>query len=280
MMYNIGMMEQYGIQDWIDEKYWNEQLSINQIAVLYPCSYTSMHRWMEKYCIGRRDMNDARRLRGGGNSIKYEINETIFEKCDSPEKAYWIGFIMADGCVSISHRGEYLLVIRLKNGDKNHLEKFRQFLSVNIPIKERWITGGNAKPRKDASISISRKKIVDSLKQYGIVPRKTGKEQIKNIPQEYHSDFIRGYFDGDGCLLRAKKTGQLSLQIACASKLFIQSIQEILIKHCNLLKTKLPHRSNCYKLTYGGNLQVPRIFNYLLQNSDVKLERKYKLLEN
>lgn len=210
---------------------------------------------------------------------KYSIDETMFEKCDSPEKAYWLGFIMADGNININNRGGYRLIINLKNGDKNHLEKFRQFLNANVPIEERWISGGNAKSRKIASISICRKKIFNSLKQYGIIPRKTGMEQIRNIPEQYYSDFIRGYFDGDGCLLRAKETGQLSMEIVCASKLFIQSLQKILIKHCNLLKTKLQQKSSCYKLTYGGNIQVPRIFNYLLQNSNVRLERKYKLLE-
>ena len=30
----------------------------------------------------------------------YKINDRYFEIIDNPNKAYWLGFIAADGCVS------------------------------------------------------------------------------------------------------------------------------------------------------------------------------------
>ncbi|KKN22665.1 hypothetical protein LCGC14_0912750 [marine sediment metagenome] len=277
MVYNIDIMKLYENKDWLTKQYWGTKLSSVKIAKICSVTKTTIFRWMRRHDIPRRNKIDVDNLREG--TRKYLLNENIFKECDTAEKAYWIGFIMADG--NISHRDDekhYRLKIRLQKRDKNHIEKFLKFLSSNVPIKE---TNYNNNP-PTAGVEINGKKLVNTLEQYGIVPRKTGKEQIKNIPEQYYPDFIRGYFDGDGCLAlskRYRKRNSLAFFLACASQKFLQEVQDILLKECNLTKTKIIQQNNCYSLRYGGNLQVPRIFNYLLQNSDVQLERKYKLLE-
>ncbi len=211
---------------------------------------------------------------------KYSINETVFEKCDTPEKAYWLGFIMADG--NIKGDGQhYVLRFHLQKRDKNHVGKFLKFIDSDVPIRE-----DNHGDYSSIRVDINGKKFVNTLKQYGIIPRKTGKEQIKNIPKEYYPDFIRGYFDGDGCLSidrrKNKKKESLCFCLICASVKFLEKIQHILMENCRISKTKIVNmykNDGCYKLAYGGNIQVPRIFNYLLQNSNIQLERKYKLLQ-
>ena len=269
------VMEQYKDRDWLYGMYWVKKLSACDISKTYGMGSTTIYRWMEKFNIPRRDTTDA--INSSGSNKKYLVNESTFESCDTPEKAYWLGFIMADGCVRNKGK-EYALVIELKLGDKNHLEKFNKFLNSDVPIRE-YSRIKNLRKHKTATIQISRKKIVEDLGKYGIIPRKTGREQIKNIPPKYYPDFIRGYFDGDGSFRKGKRGNRFAFSIACASKLFLEQIQSILIKNCDLSKTKISEYSApCYKLNHGSKKQIPRIFNYLLQNSDIKLERKYKSL--
>lgn len=58
-----------------------------------------------------------------------DYNRHIFDIIDSQEKAYWLGFIIADGYLNVDRR---MLRIKLGDKDKNHLEKFIKFLGGNI----------------------------------------------------------------------------------------------------------------------------------------------------
>ena len=63
---------------------------------------------------------------------KYEYNKDYFSKIDTSDKAYWLGFLYADGCINRFYRGEKLKSMTLELGlcyrDKEHLEKFKNCL--------------------------------------------------------------------------------------------------------------------------------------------------------
>ena len=54
-----------------------------------------------------------------------KFNEHIFDIIDTEEKAYWLGFIYADGCISLKTNA---FEISLKYDDINHLNKFNTFM--------------------------------------------------------------------------------------------------------------------------------------------------------
>ena len=87
--------------------------------------------------------------------------------------------------------------------------------------------------------------------------------------------FIRGYFDGDGCIHISKKEKTYHFSIAGTRRL-LRPIQKILIKNCGLNKTKIMQKRNTYYLAYCGRIQVPRILDYLYKDSITYLDRKYK----
>ena len=49
------------------------------------------------------------------------LKEDIFEVIDTPEKAYWLGFLYADGYVQT--RG-YMIALTLSSKDKLHIKEF------------------------------------------------------------------------------------------------------------------------------------------------------------
>ena len=197
---------------------------------------------------------------------QYELNEDIFQTIDSPEKAYWLGFIVADGGIDQSQSGKLEIGLHIK--DKKHLEKFQRFLQSNLPIAE---YPNRKSPR--ALIRVCRKKFVRSLVQYGIVPNKSKSIQFPNISKTWYSDFIRGVFDGDGYMATTE------FRIYSGTKNFLQQIQKVLMDACNINKTKILHTGNkhycTYSIKYGGRNVVKSIVDFLLQHPGPLLERKY-----
>ena len=63
----------------------------------------------------------------------YKANYRIFENIDTPEKAYWLGFIAADGCVYVREKNATIR-IAIKSSDKEHLEKFKKFMESDVKI--------------------------------------------------------------------------------------------------------------------------------------------------
>jgi DNA-binding transcriptional regulator WhiA len=260
----------YQNKDWLIQKHIKEKLSLASMA--RECghiSYQAIQAWMKKHAIPIRHR-------------QYSLHEEIFNSCDSPEKAYWIGFLMADGSIVNQDNRYRRLGLLLAQKDKEHLEKFCSFLNWNGPIQKR-IINTFGKQYSEVKVQVSSKQLVNDLIQYGIIPRKTGQEQIKNIPFRFLRDFIRGYFDGDGSIMRDRH--KKKFVIVSASQKILKQIQGILMKNCQLPQTKIYRKrnsltkqpSNCYALQYGGVYNIQRIADYLYRGATVYLSRKREI---
>lgn len=128
----------------------------------------------------------------------YTLNETFFNKIDTDEKAYWLGFIAADGCVyEPKDNRQKILSIGLQNTDKDHLIKLANSLSSNKPVSEYTRSSDN---RTYVNIQFSSNQLCNDLEKYGITPRKTYNIIWPKINEELIPAYIRGYFDGDGSI--------------------------------------------------------------------------------
>ena len=92
-----------------------------------------------------------------------DYNRHVFDTIDTPEKAYWLGFIVADGYLNIDRR---MLRIKLGNIDKSHLIKYIEFLGGDIEdmLKSethnttgntQWYVTTYCKEIKDALVKLS-----------------------------------------------------------------------------------------------------------------------------
>lgn len=78
---------------------------------------------------------------------KYKADYQKFKNIDSVEKAYWLGFIAADGCVYTREKNSTIR-IQLSVIDKTHLEKFRNFMNSDVKIIDIVQTTGYASKEK------------------------------------------------------------------------------------------------------------------------------------
>jgi len=207
----------------------------------------------------------------------FRRNSNFFKVIDSERKAYWLGFLAADGCVHKNY-----LNLTLQQSDSEILEKFIIDLDSNIIIKSytEGPYGLHKFPTLTSGVCICDSQLVSDLHKLGITERKTFSLQFPNIESQFYAPFIRGFFDGDGCVSIINDSKYPTVQsavflIGCASFPFLSMVQEILMAECNLNKTKLyPKGKNFFSLQYGGNRQCLRIYHFLYDEANIYLERK------
>ena len=197
--------------------------------------------------------------------IKY--NRNIFDNIDSSEKAYWLGFITADGYV---HKNKHMLRIKIGKRDEEHLIKFINFIGGDISMLKYEIH--SITKNKNCYVSLYSKEITNALYKLGIFQAKSGKERIPNINQKYIVDFIRGLWDGDG-FIRENLTGiglVGSYEILSFVQCFFNKSMD-----CKILK--IYSHCNIYKIEYRNKKDIKNILSLLYENSCIYLNRKYDL---
>lgn len=121
-------------------------------------------------------------------------------------------------------------------------------------------------------LRITSKKLSDRLVELGMMQAKT---KIITFPKYFSVEickhFIRGYFDGDGCISLTKRK-QMVISIA-STKEFCEGIQEIVKNECNIPGNVSFHR-NIYYYAFSGNTQVKRFMNFLYSDGGLCLYRK------
>lgn len=124
---------------------------------------------------------------------KYKINSNIFDRIDCPEKAYYLGFLWADGYLN---KNSNVVALELGEKDYAHLQNVALFL--NYPLnKIRY-----RKERNTYRMSFSDKALASALRSLNF----KGHNYKEVIPQEFILDFLRGFFDGDGSVYSQGKT--------------------------------------------------------------------------
>lgn len=187
--------------------------------------------------------------KGKDRSRKYYCNFNYFNKIDSPNKAYWLGFIAADGCVYKRELCSSSLKIEINKKDIEVLNNFLEDIDGKNPIKTY---------KNMASIEIVSDIIFNDLGNYNIVPNKTWTFTPKNIPMQYYIDFIIGYFDGDGSIcLKNNKNIPSSYQISIVGNLYcLNEIKKMLEEYKIYSDVKVSNRKNKYSKDYFAELRI------------------------
>lgn len=186
----------------------------------------------------------------GQNARKYNINQNYF-KTWSSNMAYMFGFWCADGCI---YNGR-MFDITVGKKDKYIIKKFAEELGYEGPIYD-YVD------RQASRINFSCKVVYDDIVALGGCENKSLVLTFPNIPKQYLSDFIRGYFDGDGCIMNLKG-GRINSTFTSGSKKFLD---ELLL----VLKTEAGVEGGSYdassqSLKFGKKDSI-KIGKYIYQN--------------
>lgn len=149
------------------------------------------------------------------NARKYHINQDYF-KTWSRDMAYILGLWFADGCIY----GGKMFDITLHKKDKYILKQIADILGYEGPIMD-YVD------RQAARLNFSCVVIYKDIQALGGTERKSNTIDFPDVPREYLPDFIRGYFDGDGCICYLKG-GRVNSSFCSGSKKYLMSLWDIL----------------------------------------------------
>lgn len=213
---------------------------------------------------------------------KYNVNDNYFNKIDTEEKAYWLGFLMADGCIhQRSGQDRISLVLAIK--DKNHLEKFKKSLSFEGPIIDYTKKSGLFIGLIHSHIKITSQQLANDLTKIGCTPRKSLILEFPKLNETLIHHFIRGYFDGDGSVFISKEKHWRNNKISpvihfrfSGTKTFLNAVDKQINLSGRLVQAK---NSKVYELSYKRNKKAKLFYNYLYKNATIFLKRKKEVFE-
>lgn len=201
-------------------------------------------------------------------SRKSHVNDTLFENIDTEEKAYWLGFLFADGSV-YKFKKSQRVELTLKEDDLEHLMKFKTFLGWDKNPKYR-------SNQKAYRIIFGSRKVVEDLIVLGCTHRKslTLKFPTK-VPEPLIKHFIRGYFDGDGSISLKHNVNSEKPDVRILGTLeFLTSLKEYLHMDTPIIKKCKDNSSNNYYIYF--NIKDSYTFlHYIYDEASIYLQRKY-----
>lgn len=249
-----------------DEYLANENMNIKDICKKYKVSHTTFPKYLKEYLGIKIEKR-----------VKHTFNFNYFDSIDTEEKAYWLGFIYADGYISSSPlkssgKNAYTFELSLKIEDQNHLKILQKELNTERPV----LVADNR-----CRFLVNSKHFWKTLNNYGCTPNKSLTLKFPDIKifnsKNLIRHFMRGYFDGDGCISYSNKEHTiLNMQLLGTKdflQVFIQQLPE------DLRDFTLRHNHNNEKeLTYlinTSNNKAYKFLKFLYENSNIYLERKY-----
>lgn len=210
------------------------------------------------------------------NARRYAVNEGFFDQIDTEAKAYWLGFITADGCVKSGRRDGRPDTVKIALGrkDREHLAAFREAVGSEHPIRD-GEHESYGRVREHSEIAITSVRLADALIDLGVTPRKSlTVRPCPAVSSDLARHYWRGLIDGDGWIRHDRKRHQHILGLG-GSKAIVRAFHAFLIG--GGVRTKIqpkPYKS-IWVLAICGRKVVQTAGALLWKNAQIVLCRKH-----
>lgn len=210
-------------------------------------------------------------------------NEDFFSTINTEEKAYFLGLLYADGCVTKSKKKYKVLEICLQAKDGYLIDKLISLLGVyqikkdftnpkQLPVWE-LKNAIYCSDKDQFSTIIHSKKIYDDLNRNGMYEQKTWKIDFpENVPKNLLKHFIRGFFDGDGTVFRNAR-GSCIFGFYSQHN-FLESLQNFLVNEISLSKLKIYDKETISFMTWSRKEDLKSFYQYIYSDCSIWMNRK------
>lgn len=255
-------------QEYIISKYQSEPYK--EIADALGFTERQVRGWVNNHCSKKNRV----------------FNDQYFDCIDTPEKSYFLGFIYADGWVSLHQRSNhdsinYEFGMQLQRGDSYMLDALNSALGGVHKITENEncsvIAGNNHVSHTYSSVlRVYSKPLVEALVRLNITPNKTYSRLYPNVDDDLFCHFLRGYFDGDGCIY-ASKSQMPQVHFTAFGDAFLQHVRRQLVRLYGINSTIYAENDRKHRLMIFRKQDVQRFFDIIYScDCNLRLERKYE----
>jgi hypothetical protein len=222
-------------------------MPVRQLALTFGTTESSIKHIASKY--------------GFSNPIHYTLDKDFFAVIDTPNKAYWLGVLFADGTLW-RRRGRIENVsLEVIASDASHVELLKRDVGSNAPLTYR---------RNAVRLHLCGQRFSGPL---SIIRPKETAQPWRSVPVHLHGHFARGVFDGDGWVGKAHKytarvtvIGSLSLCRFLARLLGSGVVSQV--KHCK--------GGHLYDVRWSGVDDLTNVAHLFYGDDGPRLERKYQ----
>ena len=182
---------------------------------------------------------------------KHGVCADYFKKIDGERKAYWLGFLLADG--SITAAGE--IKLRLSYRDREHIRAFANDIGYKGRPTVR-VEKSFGKNIKTICIRFAHWEFVQHAERSGL---KRGKRNrgfgVPALPRGMYRHLVRGLVDGDGSIIESGYVKRIAL---CGYPHMLETVRSIIqdsigIEGCRLVRVG---KTKCWVLAYNGRYAV------------------------
>lgn len=223
----------------------------------------------------------------GGRKRQCTLNENYFQELDSKDKAYFLGFIYADGFITKPSQGQNILGLTL--AEIEPIDKFKKYIQTNKKVGYYKKTNSYSNKSYEYKLALNSDKLVSDIEKLGVVERKTLTLTFPNLREDLIPHFIRGYFDGDGSVFLHKDSRKeysyneyLGINI-CGTKEFLVALTKHLpfLEEGQCIYKEKRRETNCWNLKMISNIRSLELYHYMYKDcDDLYLSRKREKFEN
>lgn len=260
---------------------------INDICSLYKKGFSTVDIAKFYNNVIKNDNTIAKILKENNIDIRHSkrfsniVNENFFENINTELKAYFLGFLYADGNVRYENKSA-ITQMSLKSDDSYILEKLYEEIGIYKKIKDfdnrkiNYILKKpyKAKNRNQSVFCVTSEKIFNDLNDKGIYPNKTFNIEFPSfeiVPKYLMNHFIRGFFDGNGCIYKSNGFYRV---VFYSQKNFLNDLKYFLINELNVNNNSIFSKENISMMTFGSKKDVKALYDYMYKDATLFLTRK------
>lgn len=260
------------IQKKVIDEYVNQKISIQKIASKYHKDPKFISEFLRDNGVEIEGTVKRNRI--------YSINESFFETIDTEEKAYVLGFLLADGAVVGNQ-----ITVSIQEKDKKILEDMLDAMDSGHPLfyvnyRDKTQTCfGKYHSQNQWKFQIKCKKMVSDLARHGVVQNKSLKAYYpETVPDSLFGPFLRGLFDGDGYICKTENRFQLT---GCDT--LLRAVLEKLKTLTGVTKGTISDACDngiTKNLRIFGKDNCKTLFDFIYKDATIYLDRKYQVYLN
>ncbi len=214
--------------------------------------------------------------------------EHFFDKW-TPEMAYVLGYFAADGCMYKNKNGS--AYVAFCSNDLSLIIQIKRILNVTNRIEQRYQTTSDGRKisTKRYTLQVGSRRIYSRLRTLGLTPNKSLTLKFPRVPDRVLMHFVRGYFDGDGCVTlgtykrknRPSAVTMFAIRFICGSRPFLSALQKRLRKAVPVQGGSVTsHNGRAYILSYGRRFDTRQLCRFLYPTNAVPhLARKKRIFD-